>query len=249
MQQEACDEVYRDRIMRSAEAYSIHKLGAFGANLGAVSSFFEEPWIRLAPGLSQSGQAWLLNEGAFCLRALGRLTEALEPFRASRETCVEQKDWQEAAKRANNLSDLELALGAVGDAVGDAEQSVEFADRSGQWGMRVIMRTVLGNALHQAGRRADALARFGEAEVMQGERQPQYVLLYSVQGFQYCDLLLADAERGAWKCGTRLSRRAGMPSHAQDARTTLIARCGEVEQRAAQTLKWVTTQNWPGRAD
>jgi hypothetical protein len=33
---------------------------------------------------------------------------------------------------------------------------------------------------------------FREAEAMQQERQPQYPLLYSLQGYRYCELLLAD---------------------------------------------------------
>ena len=34
---------------------------------------------------------------------------------------------------------------------------------------------------------------------MQAESQPDYPLLYSLQGFRYCDLLLAEAERAAWQ--------------------------------------------------
>ena len=64
--------------------------------------------------------------------------------------------------------------------------------------MRMINRTTLADARHQSGARADALALFREAEAMQAERQPEYPLLYSLQGFQYCDLLLGDAERMAW---------------------------------------------------
>ena len=52
--------------------------------------------------------------------------------------------------------------------------------------MRMIKRTTHADALHQAGRRAEAEARFREAEQMQAERQPDYPLLYSVQGFRYC---------------------------------------------------------------
>jgi len=54
---------------------------------------------------------------------LGRLTEAVEPIRASREMCVQQKNWKQAAIRAGNLSALELTLGQVAGAVVDAEQS------------------------------------------------------------------------------------------------------------------------------
>jgi hypothetical protein len=51
----------------------------------------------------------------------------------------------------------------------------------------------------QAGRRDEAAALFREAEEMQAGNQPEYPLLYSVQGFQNCDLLLAAAERAAWR--------------------------------------------------
>jgi hypothetical protein len=97
------------------------------------------------------------------------------------------------------LSELELTLGEVAGAVGDAEQSVTYADRSGDAFMRKINTARLADALHQAGRRADAETRFREAEQMQKERQPYYPLLYSVSGFQYCDLLLAAHERVAWQ--------------------------------------------------
>ena len=81
---------------------------------------------------------------------------------------------------ASNLSELELTLGEVAGAVGDAEQSVSHADRSGDAGMRMVNRTATADALHQAGRRAEAEARFREAERMQAERQPDYPLLYSL---------------------------------------------------------------------
>ena len=38
----------------------------------------------------------------------------------------------------------------------------------------------MADALHQAGRRAEAEARFREAEQMQAESQPDYPLLYSL---------------------------------------------------------------------
>jgi hypothetical protein len=130
LQQEACEKVYRDRIQRRQEAYSTRKLGALGSDLGAVACFFEQPWSRVSPVLTEGAQAWLLNEAAFRLRALGRLTEALEPMRAGLEMGVKQENWKAAAIRANNLSELELTLGEVAGAVGNAEQSVSHADRS-----------------------------------------------------------------------------------------------------------------------
>ena len=66
-QQEACDKVYVDRILRGTGSdgfYSTKKLGAIGADLAAVAAFFDEPWSRVSPNLSEADQAWLLNEAA-----------------------------------------------------------------------------------------------------------------------------------------------------------------------------------------
>ena len=128
-------------------------------------------------------------------------------MRAGLEKFVTQENWKNAAGMANNLSELELTLGEVAGAVGDAEQSVSHADRSGNVVMRMITATTHADALHQANRRAEAETHFREAEQMQAEQQPHYPLLYSVQGFQYCDLLLTEAERAAWPAGQSVSRK------------------------------------------
>ncbi|MBN1608967.1 MAG: hypothetical protein JW940_20235 [Polyangiaceae bacterium] len=100
--------VFRDRIQRGDEFYSTRKLGAVGADFGAVAWFFEEAWRRVSSSLSEADQSWILNEAAFDLRALGRLREAVEPMRAGLDTAVAQEDWKNAATRASNLSELEL---------------------------------------------------------------------------------------------------------------------------------------------
>ncbi len=71
------------------------------------------------------------------------------------------------------------------------EASVDYADRSGDAFQRMGSRTTLADALHQAGEAARAQALFEEAEALQAEWQPQYPRLYSLRGYRYCDLLLA----------------------------------------------------------
>ena len=99
------------------------------------------------------------------------------------------------------------------------------------------------DALHQSGRRAEAGALFAEAERMQKERQPEFDLLYSSQGFRYCDWLLAPAERAAWQA---LLRGTGVPpvgsQHGQDGHAT---NCDEVERRGTTTLKWAIEVDRP----
>ena len=188
-----------------------------------MACFFDPPWSRVSPGLAEAVQAWLLSQAAFRLRALGRMTEAIEPMRAGLQMGVAQANWKQAAIRAGNLSELELTLGDVAAAVSDAEQSVVFADRSGDAFQRMSKRTTLADALHHAGGREEALARFREAEAMQAGWQPEYPMLYSLPGFRYCDLLLAGAERAA----------AGVLEDGDSGEA-----CNEVERRAALTQEW-----------
>lgn len=231
LHQEACDNVYYDRILRGEEFYSTSKLGAVGADLGAVACFFEQPWTRPSSNLSEPYQVWVLNEAATRLRALGRVTEALEPMRANLKMRVDRQEWQHAPSSGSNLSDVELTLGDVTGAVRDAEQSVIFADRGGNAFWRMVNRAAHAHALLEAGERTEALARLREAERMQAEHEPECPLLYSLQGFLYCDLLLAEAERAAWTLFLRLR------PDTQNLKPELDA-CHSVSQRAAKTLKW-----------
>jgi hypothetical protein len=226
LQQEACDKVYRDRTLRGQESYSLHSLGAAGSDLTAVACFFETPWSRVSPALTEDYQAWILIQAAFSLHCLGRLTEALEPMRASCEMDVKVQRWKHAAISCGDLSRLKLTMGQVAGAVRDAEQSVTYADRSGDDFQRMSKRTAHADALHQSGHRAEAEARFCEAEHMQLKCQPNYPLLYALQGFQNCDLLLAEAEREAGKVKAATNEQP------------LLAECRAVTERAAQTLKW-----------
>jgi hypothetical protein len=180
--EEARAAVYRDRILRGSEFYSTRKLGAFGADLAAVACFFEKPWSKLDASLSEADQAWLLNQAAFRLRALGRLREAVEPVGTAVRWAESREMWTEAAIGASSLSELKLTLGEVKAAVADAEQAVIFADRSGDAFQQVARRATLAGAWHQAGDGETALSLFREAEHLQGRFQPKYPLLYSFGG-------------------------------------------------------------------
>jgi tetratricopeptide (TPR) repeat protein len=240
-QQEAISQVYWQRILRGKEHFSWRKLGAFGSELTALSGFFDLPWSQPSARLTTTDQEFVLNAAAFVLRALGRLEEAVEPMQAALQAPIAQKNWENAAISAGNLSGLTLILGDVPRAVAFGQQSVELADRSGDAFQRIVSRATWANALHQAGLREESAAAFQEAEMMQAEQQPQYPRLYSVQGLQYCDLLLSQAEL---EDGSGLDGFAG-----QGFRPEEVARfqqtCREVLERARQRLEWAETGNSP----
>jgi tetratricopeptide (TPR) repeat protein len=210
--QEALDDVYKKRIYRGNEKFILKKLGAYGADLAAVFCFFEKVWSRPVSELKESAQPLVLNWAGFSLRALGRLREAVEPMEASLRGIVDQKKWLPAGVQAGLLSELYLTLGDVKAAVDYGRRGVEYADKSGDKFQRMGARTQLANALHQAGAVGELRGLFEEAEGMQKERQAGYPLLYSVQGFYFCDLILSG---GGYE---------------------------EVEERARQTLEWAMVQ-------
>ena len=194
--QQALHEVYWPRIKRKDEHYLTKKLGAFSDNLAAVAHFFTTPWQTPAAGLADPDKAVLLNFAGFGLRALGRLREAVEPMQANIDMNVERENWKSAAVNASNLSELQLTLGDITQAVSSAAQSVVYANKSGDMFQRMVNRTTYADALHQAGQFAQAGELFQVAEVLQQELQAGYPRLYSLQGFQYCGLLLAQGETG-----------------------------------------------------
>lgn len=222
-------ETYHGRILDrflGGSFFSTRKLGAFNADLGAVACFFEPPWSHVSSALDEPVRGWLLNLAGLRLRALGRIVEAIEPMRAALQMGVDQENWQAAAIRAGNLSEINLTLGDLAGAARDAEQSLEFAERIEDRFHRMMGdRTLLANVLHQAGSREEALSQFRKAEAIQAQSQMGYPFLYSVRGFRYCDLLLGVAERAA-------GGRPGLDG-AREA-------CDEVEQRVEQTLDWAS---------
>jgi tetratricopeptide (TPR) repeat protein len=231
--------LYLERIMRGNEFYSTNKLGAYGSALGALASFFEVPWSRVSSAFNETEQTWLLNSAAFTLRSLGRLTEAIEPMSAAMKLSIKNTDYLSAAILASNLSEAKLTLGKVLEAISDAELSIKHADTFAEQGGDPFQsrgnRTTLGDALYLSGQFAKAETRFREAEEMQVTSQPERHFLYSLQGFRYCNFLLAGAERAAWQ---------RMLDHSRSSDPASTEALRSIYERATQTLTWM--QEWSG---
>jgi len=212
MYQEACDEVYRDRITRGRKFYLTKKLGAFAADLSCLSHFFAQRWHGPQSGLRDADKSWVIGQAGIRLHAVGRLREAVGPMEEALRFSVAARDWKNSSIRGSNLSQLLLALGDLAPAETRAREAVSHADNSSDLFQQQGKRSNHANVLHQLGRIDEAWALFAEAERVQVERQPNYPLLYSLPGYWYCDLLLAAGE------------------------------AREVLRRAAQTLAWVAAE-------
>jgi len=189
------EDVYYKRIQRDGGTnFLMSKLGQTGADLACVAHFFESVWDKPAENLPEHEKAVVLSWAGFALRAVGRLEEAAQPMRAGLAMRIEQEHWKECAIIASNLSELLLTIGQIHAAIEYGQQSVTFADRSGDRFQKEVNRCTLANAYLQNGQFQQAQALFKEAEQLQQERQPDYHNLVSLRGFQYCDLLLAQAQ-------------------------------------------------------
>jgi tetratricopeptide (TPR) repeat protein len=200
--QKALDEVYIERILRKIEGvsnpiqfYSTNKLGAYSQDLTALAAFFPHGWSQpVQHGLTEADQAWLLGQAPFCLMSLGRLGEAMAPREAGLNLRVKQQDWQNASRSAQTLIDLYLSLGQLAKAATVARQGIQYAEQSGDLYEQVKSHANLATTLHRQGQLNLAQQSFQRAEQLQQEWQPEYPQLYSFRGFQYCALLLDQAQ-------------------------------------------------------
>jgi tetratricopeptide (TPR) repeat protein len=192
--QEVRDEIYRGRILRGNTFYLWNVIGAFGIDLSLLTNFFENPWFRPVANLLPKNQTWVLSGAGYGLRALGRLSDALEPMRSAAERRVKEQDWRNAARNYGSLSELLLSLGQVQPAIAASRQSIDLADQSHEQFEQMSVRTILADAVFQSGDLVEAQRLFAEAERLQAERQPDYRILYSLHGFRYCDLLLEQGQ-------------------------------------------------------
>jgi tetratricopeptide (TPR) repeat protein len=193
--QETFIDAYRDRIQRGNEYYLVKKLGAFATDLSLLANFFAAIWNEPVNSISPEEQYRLVGQAGFVLRALGRLTDAIEPQRAGAEAAVRAQDWVNAGIGFANLSQFHLSLGNLPEAVAAAQYSIDLGDRGGDVFQRMLQRAKLADALHQSGDVAGARHFFEDAERLQVERQPASPQLYSFQGYLYCELLLDQGQR------------------------------------------------------
>jgi len=212
--QEMFYEVYWPRISRGDSFFSWKNLGTFGADLAALSGFFDVPWQQPVSILRDSVKGFVMGQVGYYLRTLGRLAEAAQPMEAGLKASETLENWANAARSDINLSELYLTMGNLGQALTYAQQGVEYADRSGDKFEQCSDRTTVADVLHQAGHLKEAEAAFREAKKIQKAWQPDYPLLYSLRGFQYCDLLLSQGKYS------------------------------EVLNHAEETLAWVTEEGW-----
>lgn len=200
--QSAFQDVLRQRIQRMDQYYNSRVLGAVGAELGALYYFFERRWTLPVAALGEYEKAFVLSAAGFRLRALGRLTEAIEAMSLALKIRTQLEAWKDAAYSAASLGEVHLLIGDTFQALQLTSEAIGLADKSADQRQRILSRSLYAAALHATGHLEGAHIAFTEAEAIQASSGPQRPYLHSVDGSLYAELLI---ERGEY---LEVSRRA-----------------------------------------
>jgi tetratricopeptide (TPR) repeat protein len=179
------------RPNRQIEYYSLYRLGAVGSNLAAISCFFDKAYENPVAGLTPSNRSWALGEASFYLRSQGRLQEAIPVMRSSLLIAEVARNWRIAASRARNLCETEMLVGEIAAGSTTSERATDYAQRSRDTYQMLAARVAKAAVVYAASDWQMANDLFVEADQMQQGYQPDFPLLYSSRGYQYCDLLIS----------------------------------------------------------
>lgn len=188
--QKVLDDVYYPRIARNNDSYLSNVLGAHQEDLALLSKFFSEPWGKVDSEISLDDQAAVFQWSGYNLRAMGRLEESVEPMRRSLYLAIEDKVMSEVASSASTLSEIFLALGDITNAMEHSIVAVDSASQTDDALMQIDTKVEMANILFQAGSFYKAEVLFRTEEESLKECRPELPILYSISGYQYCDLLL-----------------------------------------------------------
>jgi hypothetical protein len=187
-------EVYRPRILRGEEAFLNHRLGATGIDAGIIANFFQADGIEPANMFDERSRRLVLNYAAFNLAALGRVDKAIYPLRRRLSCWIDERNWNQAAPDATDLSELYLLRGEIDASVATAQDAKLYAQRSNDLQDKMLSAATLGLCLHQASEPHKAERAFRKAEAFQAKLDPGRPMLYARQGYGYLDYLLSKGQ-------------------------------------------------------
>ncbi|MGB8507864.1 MAG: TIR domain-containing protein [Pyrinomonadaceae bacterium] len=114
-------KVYYDRIQRRREFFAPSKLGTVGADVAALSCFFDVPWIKPVATITGKWKALLFGQAGYRLWMDGRLEEAVTPMREALEADVNRGAWSYASIDADSLASICMSLGDLTQALNKPE--------------------------------------------------------------------------------------------------------------------------------
>ena len=181
-----------DRIYQHNKFYLSQTLCANETELTIFQEFFPEGDTSQDPLVSHpTTKGWILNDIGFCLMYLGQLDLSRQFFeRASLIASNTTKDWLNASRIYQNLSDLYVSLGALDRSAEAAQQALELTIRAKnkQDECNTIARIAFTE--HLQGKLLVASMDFEKAKMLQKKTRPIVQNLFSFTGIRHADHLI-----------------------------------------------------------
>jgi hypothetical protein len=186
-------KVYYDRIQRRREFFAPSKLGTVGADVAALSCFFEVPWVKPVATITGKWKALLFGQAGYRLWMDGRLEEAVTPMEEALEADVNQGAWSYASIDADSLASIRMSLGDLTQALNKCEDAVKFAEDGRERDLLVSALSTKGDVLHHSGNLTESRNIFERAEEIKGQGRQPLTFPHSF-GHRRRDLLLSQGE-------------------------------------------------------
>ncbi|HUT47328.1 MAG TPA: tetratricopeptide repeat protein [Sedimentisphaerales bacterium] len=191
LHREVWSQVYFPRVVRR-RYYVRDQLGALTTDMALLSCFFARLWDEPVAKLTKSATAYVLFCAGLDLRMSGRLTEAVPLLEAvRRDYCCSRNLRHWAARAARHLAMTYVVIGDLKKAQARANEAITLLTRRRDSFDNVAARAALGTILYHKGKLAQSEKWFKRAERLQKRNAPIQPLLFRLQGYRYCELLLA----------------------------------------------------------
>ena len=151
------------------------------------------------------------------------MTDAVGPLTAGLDADVGTGAWANASASAQNLCELWLADGDLARASAVADDAVGYAEQADDPFLRMGSLAYRGAVRFRLGPHTGAVEAFALANHWHHQGQPDERWMYSLRGFQECEVAAAEVAFAAWQ-------------HFHDGRTPeLVAVAGGLIERASHT--------------
>lgn len=125
---ETLTDIYSPKIQRKNLSYLGKVLGAFNDDLVLVTSFFSHFWDELSNDIQGDSRSALFSLASDRLRASGRMYEAIKTIEKSIVVAEKEYNWQEVAKGMIALSQIQLSLGYIKDAIENSKLAIKYSN-------------------------------------------------------------------------------------------------------------------------
>jgi tetratricopeptide (TPR) repeat protein len=220
----AFDDVYRPRIHRWDEFFSTMSLGLFLSELQTTGVFLDQPLAIEVLGSDRV--AFLQRQQGYCLRSIGRLSDADDWTRRAYELDKKRNAISDMAKDTASLATLKMIMGDLRAAEEYGRECIKLSYECDSPHQSFYLST-LGSILHYRGEYKEAESTFNKSMKLAKTNDIERERHLATRFYRHCELLLdlRRSEEAAHWAGVILKRlESSLDKHAQGLQYVTLGR-------------------------